>query len=161
MPLAAADYRQLILTQTGTLGNAQMTAALELVWDLYSDKSGIPRLQYRYALRDAIDLLLGLAPADGSAPALLARDWQRAERSEKDSQYADRLLKLKEQCAEEITRLERIAAGNRGPAVGEITKTEPRDNTDPPVPVPADPGYPGYRGDPVAVSWPNSLTRRP
>lgn len=109
----------------------------------YNDKLSMgPRLQYLYAKRHIVQLILQNVWQNVT--------WAEAGVQESDGQQSDHMQKLYDSLTAEILLLESRIAANRGGAIGVITATAPimPRNAFPPFSTLPDPNGRMYRGDP-------------
>lgn len=89
---------------------------IALIWQSFADKRQVwPRLQELYSKRRCLDIILGLRreQVDRSADTI----------SERLSQMAGELERMRAACQKEIERVEAIARANRGGVVAAIVQT--------------------------------------
>jgi hypothetical protein len=140
MPLSAADYQAQVTSQLSL--SDTLAAEVPTVWDLYADKAlivgGGPRLQYLYAKRHFLDVLLGAAATD--------TDYEEGVTRYSLSQVSKQLAQMRAMVEAEIRLIESRACGNQAPQVAQLTTMTP--NPAPPAGVP-DPNDSRYKGDPL------------
>src|SRR5689334_10862268 len=111
MPLTADDYKGLILVKVGDTGT--VAAVLDTIWTKHEGKVPL-ELQYNYALREAVEVLLG-------------NSWQLVDASE-DGQsvhLSQKFTQLKELAARADAEIARLETSRRaaGVQVGRLTTT--------------------------------------
>lgn len=148
MPVTAADQqKKLIQIKVGEhSGGGPVAASIDAIWDMYADKQIIdPRAQYFYALRDAIDIYLGLG---------IGAEVRIGTRMVKiDSDKVELLSKMYKNCQEEIEKIEKRSRASQAPAVGSIAATAPiTPASDPRTVCSPDPNSRRFRGDPLFPS---------
>lgn len=116
--------------------NDKVTPNLPTIWAMWADKALIfPRLQYLYAKRQCIEILMGQL-----------RDYTDASLGTnlnlRQGAYFGNLTMLHQQVEIQIAALERQALAGRNPVIGELLQKSPNQPTMPP-----DPANPAYRGD--------------
>jgi hypothetical protein len=113
MPLSADDYKALVLVKVGDTGT--VAAVLPKLWDKHDNKVPM-ELQYNYALKEAVEVLLG------SSWQLIdaSEDGQSAHQSQKFSQ----LKEIAMRADAEIVRLETSRRAS-SVQVGRLATTAP------------------------------------
>lgn len=144
----------LIPIECGDPAQATITAAvLSTLTTAYADKVSMPRLQYLYAKRHALDVMLGptWAQVDYNMPSTL---------SEKLSDQNKALLAMRAAVQGEIEAMEKTARGRRPGAIVGITQTAPVTQADGYAQgqasntTPVDANSPALAGSPyVRASW--------
>lgn len=149
-----------ILLTYARIGDPAARALVELSFAENADAARRDvRLPALYAEYDLVKMLLAqgalgtltTTAADGTSTGLSFFDWKEADVSESGGQRGTlfaKLLSHSEGLGARIAMIEARAAGNRGGAVGEITRKAPVVVPDDrPHATRADPNAPEYRGD--------------
>ena len=137
MALTDAQYKQLVILQTGDTADLALTTNIDLLWELHTDKAALPELRFRYVKREAIGVVLGKLREQVSftGPGQLSMSLH---------QRIDTLIAMDGLLRAEIVRLEAAGVGH-APAAAQLITPAP---VVPPGGSGVDANDRAYRGDP-------------
>jgi hypothetical protein len=145
MTITATQLKTFLITRVGDLPGGPVDLNIELIWEMHSDKANLgPLMQFRYALVEAIDTMLGNKKE-------LYINFMTDRVTIDNSDQRDTLNKLRDATLAQIKMVEGRASAARGGAIGAITTTTPIQSPTAGIYQPEDPSARIYRGDPY---WP-------
>lgn len=129
-------------TETARVTLDLVSGSIDVIWDAWQGKAGFPRLQYLYAKRQCISIILG--------QNRLKIDKTLGPLSQRMGSYFDHLVQMMKLVTDEIAIAEKQFRANRQAVVGpslvrapiEPAAARPINLTE------ADPNDPRYRGSP-------------
>lgn len=137
MPLDATAYQALIVDEVGDTVDGHIAANVGTYWTLYDDRPSLA-MQYLYAKRKAIDVLLGKVREQVTMTGV---EGVRAELDQKSKH----LLVMREAVQADITAAETQVQASGRPAIGTLKQIAP---VLPPVAGSRDANDRRYQGDP-------------
>ncbi|NWJ46471.1 MAG: hypothetical protein HXX08_11380 [Chloroflexi bacterium] len=145
MSVEDEQLKDLIVLTVNDVAGGVVESNITLIWNMYADKGKIanaPRLQYYYALKHAIQVMMGSVRAKVN----IVVGQQKAEYS---SQFTN-LKSMLDDTVREIAKIEKEARVVRSPAIAALTNVNPiTPNSDPRTINLPDPNDRQLRGDPL------------
>jgi hypothetical protein len=151
MTTTAEQMQKMILNRVGEpLSGGPFSESIAVYWSMFTDKGLLPngaRLQFLYCLVEVLNEKIGLIVDGAYMPV--------GQIQSKDiSDSVPTYIKQRDAALLDIGKIEAEAAGFRGPAIGQLTRTasiQPGDS--PYTALGPDPNARGLRGDPLFRRW--------